>query len=172
MTLSYQVGGSTYLDIDATLTDPTGHALYEQARKDTGSYSFVAAADGRFEYCFSNQYSSVADKTIRCVFSLSLLKLCRALCDTHLRAGHLVSVLTVTLALISLSFNVHGIIYVAEEGDMSPVEREVRDLAAGVQAIKDEQAYLVVRERLHRNSTCPFPIPLSLSHHDSHWTKH
>jgi hypothetical protein len=28
----------------------------------------------------------------------------------------------------------------------------VRDLSAGLQLVKDEQAYLVVRERVHRNS--------------------
>lgn len=65
MTLSYQVGGSAHLDIDATLTDPSGRALYQHPRSDTGSYSFVASANGRYEYCFSNEYSNVADKTVR-----------------------------------------------------------------------------------------------------------
>jgi hypothetical protein len=50
------------------------------------------------------------------------------------------------------SFNVHGIIYVPDDGEMLPIEREIRDLAAGLQAIKDEQEYLVIRERVHRNS--------------------
>ncbi|GAC94092.1 hypothetical protein PHSY_001661 [Pseudozyma hubeiensis SY62] len=52
----------------------------------------------------------------------------------------------------TVSFNVHGIIYVPDEGDMLPIEREIRDLAAGLQAVKDEQEYLVIRERVHRNS--------------------
>lgn len=52
----------------------------------------------------------------------------------------------------SSSFNVHGIIYVPDDGEMLPIEREIRDLAAGLQAIKDEQEYLVIRERVHRNS--------------------
>jgi hypothetical protein len=52
----------------------------------------------------------------------------------------------------TLSFNVHGIIYVPDEGDMLPIERQIRDLAAGLQAVKDEQEYLVIRERVHRNS--------------------
>lgn len=51
-----------------------------------------------------------------------------------------------------LSFNVHGIIYVQDDGEMQPIEREIRDLAASLQAIKDEQEYLVIRERVHRNS--------------------
>ena len=35
-----------------------------------------------------------------------------------------------------------------------PVEHELRDLATNIQRFKDEQDYLVMRERLHRNSTC------------------
>lgn len=38
---------------------------------------------------------------------------------------------------------------------MMPIEREIRDLAAGLQAVKDEQEYLVIRERVHRNSESP-----------------
>ncbi|TKY85676.1 hypothetical protein EX895_005216 [Sporisorium graminicola] len=52
----------------------------------------------------------------------------------------------------TVSFNVHGVIYVPDEGDMLPIEREIRDLAAGLQAVKDEQEYLVIRERVHRNT--------------------
>ena len=114
MTLTYQVGGGGHLDIDTVLTEPSGRTLFELYRKDTGSYSFTAQEDGRYTYCFSNEFSTVSDKTV--------------------------------------SFNVHGIIYVPDEGDMQPIEREIRDLAQGLQAVKDEQEYLVVRERVHRNS--------------------
>ena len=72
----------------------------------------------------------------------------------------------------TVSFNVHGIIYVPDEGDMLPIEREIRDLAAGLQAVKDEQEYLVIRERVHRNSKSflSLSLSLSLSHpkHSSH----
>ncbi|PWZ02338.1 supernatant protein factor, C-terminal domain-containing protein [Testicularia cyperi] len=114
MTLTYQVGGGGHLDIDVSLTDPKLRALFEQKRKDTGTYSFTAQDDGRYTYCFSNEFSTVSDKTV--------------------------------------SFNVHGIIYVPDEGEMLPIEREIRDLAAGLQAVKDEQEYLVIRERVHRNT--------------------
>lgn len=117
MTLTYQVGGGGHLDIDVTLTDPKSRVLFRQDRKDTGTYSFTATEDGRYSYCFSNEFSTVSDKTV--------------------------------------SFNVHGIIYVPDEGDMLPIEREIRDLAAGLQAVKDEQEYLVIRERVHRNSKYP-----------------
>lgn len=119
MTLTYQVGGGGHLDIDVVLTDPKLRPLFEQKRKDTGTYSFTAQDDGRYTYCFSNEFSTVSDKTV--------------------------------------SFNVHGIIYVPDEGEMLPIEREIRDLAAGLQAVKDEQEYLVIRERVHRNSTLTKP---------------
>ena len=130
MTLTYQVGGGGHLDIDVSLTDPKLRALFEQKRKDTGTYSFTAQEDGRYTYCFSNEFSTVSDKTV--------------------------------------SFNVHGIIYVPDEGDMLPIEREIRDLAAGLQAVKDEQEYLVIRERVHRNSTFLPPHPRLVSPSPSH----
>ncbi|KAJ1588850.1 hypothetical protein NDA11_007518 [Ustilago hordei] len=114
MTLTYQVGGGGHLDIDVVLYDPKSRPLFKQDRKDTGTYSFTAQDDGRYTYCFSNEFSSISDKTV--------------------------------------SFNVHGIIYVPDEGDMLPIEKEIRDLAAGLQAVKDEQEYLVIRERVHRNT--------------------
>ncbi|KAG5654060.1 hypothetical protein H0H81_007786 [Sphagnurus paluster] len=51
-----------------------------------------------------------------------------------------------------VSFNVHGVIYVAGDDIVAPVEREIRSLANGLLAVKDEQEYIVVRERTHRNT--------------------
>jgi hypothetical protein len=39
-----------------------------------------------------------------------------------------------------------------DDEQIAPVEQAVRDLGTGLQLVKDEQAYLVVRERIHRNS--------------------
>ncbi|KAF8665683.1 hypothetical protein AX16_000136 [Volvariella volvacea WC 439] len=51
-----------------------------------------------------------------------------------------------------VSFNVHGVIYVGEDETVAPIEREIRLLAAGLASVKDEQEYIVVRERTHRNT--------------------
>ncbi|KAF9008750.1 emp24/gp25L/p24 family/GOLD-domain-containing protein [Cyathus striatus] len=52
-----------------------------------------------------------------------------------------------------VSFNVHGVIYVSGDADVvAPVEREIRSLANGLASVKDEQEYMVVRERTHRNT--------------------
>lgn len=58
-------------------------------------------------------------------------------------------------SLASLSFNVHGVLYIEDEGHIAPVEKEIRSLSSALQAVKDEQEYIVVRERVHRNSESP-----------------
>jgi emp24/gp25L/p24 family/GOLD len=97
MSITYQVSGGGHLDIDVWLTDPDDVELYSQRKKDTGTYSFTADKEcvcfslghpyihidpldfsGRYDYCFSNEMSSVAGKTV--------------------------------------SFNVHGVLYVDDDG--------------------------------------------------------
>ncbi|RDL41998.1 Supernatant protein factor (SPF), C-terminal [Venustampulla echinocandica] len=52
-----------------------------------------------------------------------------------------------------VSFNVHGIVYVPESDIPSdPLEAEVRQLSDLLAQVKDEQSYIVVRERTHRNT--------------------
>ncbi|KIY45887.1 supernatant protein factor, C-terminal domain-containing protein [Fistulina hepatica ATCC 64428] len=115
MTVTYQVGGGGNLDIDFWLADPDNIVLGKQLKETTGTISVTAEKDGRHEYCFSNQMSAVADKTI--------------------------------------SFNVHGVIYIDEDSDIvAPIEREIRALSNGLTAVKDEQEYIAVRERTHRNT--------------------
>lgn len=43
-------------------------------------------------------------------------------------------------------------LYIADDENMAPLEKEIRNLAQGLQAVKDEQEYIVVRERVHRNT--------------------
>ncbi|KAL8823030.1 MAG: hypothetical protein Q9191_006249 [Dirinaria sp. TL-2023a] len=52
-----------------------------------------------------------------------------------------------------VSFNVHGIVYVPEsEAPSDPLEAEVKNLAELLNQVKDEQSYIVIRERTHRNT--------------------
>lgn len=52
-----------------------------------------------------------------------------------------------------VSFNVHGIVYVSEaDGPQDPLDAEVRKLSEMLEMVKDEQGYIVVRERTHRNT--------------------
>ncbi|CEJ85966.1 Putative Endosomal P24B protein [[Torrubiella] hemipterigena] len=52
-----------------------------------------------------------------------------------------------------VSFNVHGVVYVSEsEYPVDPLEAEVRKLSDLLAQVKDEQQYIVMRERTHRNT--------------------
>ncbi|KAK1769757.1 emp24/gp25L/p24 family/GOLD-domain-containing protein [Phialemonium atrogriseum] len=52
-----------------------------------------------------------------------------------------------------VSFNVHGIVYVSEsDAPQDPLEVEVRKLSELLSQVKDEQSYIVIRERTHRNT--------------------
>lgn len=114
MTLTFQVAGGGHLDIDFWLNDPSGSSLWSVEKRDTGTFSFTAHKDGKHEYCFSNQMSSVTSKTV--------------------------------------SFNVHGVMYVEDDGHTAPIESEIKNLANALEAVKEEQEYIVVREKLHRNT--------------------
>lgn len=46
------------------LQDPNMKVLGKQMRQTTGSLSITADRDGRYEYCFSNQMSAIADKMV------------------------------------------------------------------------------------------------------------
>ncbi|CAK4031566.1 Endosomal P24B [Lecanosticta acicola] len=52
-----------------------------------------------------------------------------------------------------VSFNVHGIVYVPEsEAPQDPLEKEVSQMSELLAQVKDEQGYIVIRERTHRNT--------------------
>ncbi|TLD23241.1 hypothetical protein PspLS_07555 [Pyricularia sp. CBS 133598] len=52
-----------------------------------------------------------------------------------------------------VSFNVHGIVYVSEHDQpQDPLESSVRQLSELLAQVKDEQSYIILRERTHRNT--------------------
>ncbi|KAM3523028.1 hypothetical protein NHJ13051_005339 [Beauveria bassiana] len=52
-----------------------------------------------------------------------------------------------------VSFNVHGVVYVSEsEYQSDPLEAEVTRLSNLLAEVKDEQQYIILRERTHRNT--------------------
>lgn len=58
-----------------------------------------------------------------------------------------------TLTPKVVSFNVHGVIYMEDSGQVAPVEQEIRKLSSELQGVKDEQEYIVTRERKHRDTS-------------------
>ncbi|KAK9465770.1 emp24/gp25L/p24 family/GOLD-domain-containing protein [Lipomyces arxii] len=52
-----------------------------------------------------------------------------------------------------VAFNVHGVVFVdASETPADPLEIEIKNLGVVVEQVKDELEYLLVRERMHRNT--------------------
>ncbi|PQE11200.1 endosomal P24B protein [Rutstroemia sp. NJR-2017a BVV2] len=115
-----------------TIQNPAnGYEAHERAVSN-GDHSFTAQHDGKYLYCFSNEHWSGSTKDV--------------------------------------SFNVHGIVYVPEaEAPSDPLEAEgknkinygcfsssynstVRQLSELLAQVKDEQSYIVLRERTHRNT--------------------
>ena len=95
-------------------TPSKAHQIYERS-VSSGDHSFTSTEDGKYTYCFSNEYWSASTKEV--------------------------------------SFNVHGIVYVPEnEVPDDPLEREVKQLGELLAQVKDEQGYIVMRERTHRNT--------------------
>lgn len=112
---------------------------YETFQKDVsnGDFSFTAKHDGKFLYCFGNEHWGSNSKEV--------------------------------------SFNVHGVVYVSEaDAPQDPLEKAgtshpltfrpisglyvvadrntVKELTELVESARDEQSYIVVRERTHRNT--------------------
>ncbi|CAP91940.1 p24 complex component [Penicillium rubens] len=120
MTVTFQVGdrefgGSGNLEVDFWVEDPLRNRQYFKQAVASDDYSFTAQADGKYNYCFSNEGWTSNSKEV--------------------------------------SFNVHGIVYVPEhEMAQDPLEVEVRRLSEALTQVKDEQSYIVVRERVHRNT--------------------
>jgi hypothetical protein len=54
-----------------------------------------------------------------------------------------------------VSFNVHGVVYVTEDDPehKDPLDKEIKELSELVAQVKDEQEYIVIRERVHRDTS-------------------
>ncbi|EEP81040.1 endosomal P24B protein [Uncinocarpus reesii 1704] len=140
MTVTFQTGdrefgGSNNLDINFWVEDPSGNHQYSKTYISSDEYSFTATRDGKYVYCFGNEAWSSNSKEV--------------------------------------SFNVHGIVYVPEaELPSDPLEAEGRGLIGDnvivwehvlnttavkklydeLIQMKDEQQYIIIRERTHRNT--------------------
>ncbi|KAG0308574.1 p24 complex component [Dissophora globulifera] len=113
---SFQVGEGGHLDIDFWMTDPSGTLVEDATKSASGTYHYQAKTSGKYEYCFSNAFSTVTEKSV--AFNFGVVKPFKE-DPTH---------------------------------KVDPLENEIRELAAGVQEIRNEQEYTLARERTHRNT--------------------
>ncbi|KAF8964607.1 p24 complex component [Entomortierella lignicola] len=114
--ISFQVGEGGNLDIDFWITNPSGSFVEDATKSPAATYNYEAKVNGKHEYCFSNEFSTLTEKTVG--FNILLLKPYKE-DPTH---------------------------------KSDPLENEIRELAAGIQEIRNEQEYTLAREKTHRNT--------------------
>lgn len=95
--------------------------------------------------------SAIADKIVRCVFPhhfafLALISRLASTCTASFMSETMQTVRSLTHLYTLTPLFMFGTEIVA------PIEREIRLLAHGLTSVKDEQEYIVVRERTHRNT--------------------
>ena len=64
MGVTFEVGVGGRLDIDFRITAPNGLVLHEGQRERSNTYTFQSEEAGRHTFCFSNQMSVRAQKTV------------------------------------------------------------------------------------------------------------
>lgn len=121
--LLFQVLDGGDLDVDFEILDPAGGRVFDGQRQTEGKYDFRAAQSGQYRFCFSNGHSSSADKRL----------------SVDVTVGDAVDT---------------GFAHATEDGDpLSPLEESVLALSQGVQDVKDDQEYMLMRDIAHKSVT-------------------
>ncbi|XP_048449582.1 transmembrane emp24 domain-containing protein 7 [Rhincodon typus] len=53
-----------HYDVDCRLEDADGAVLYKEMKKQYDSFTFTAAKNGTYKFCFSNEFSTFTHKTV------------------------------------------------------------------------------------------------------------
>jgi hypothetical protein len=123
MGLMFEVAEGGFLDIDVKIVGPEGKMIYNGERESSGKYTFAAHMDGIYTYCFSNQMSTMTPKVV--MFSMN-----------------------VGSAPAPGGAEQHA---AGSDADANKLEEMVRELSTALTAVKHEQEYMEVRERVHRS---------------------
>lgn len=121
--LTFEVAEGGFLDIDVTITGPDGKTIYTISRESNGKYTFAAATEGSYRYCFGNKMSTMTPKIV--MFSMDVVKP-----GEDKPAGK------------------DG--EKDDEASHQKLQQMVEQLSHGLTSVKHEQEYMEVRERIHR----------------------
>lgn len=119
--LAFEVAEGGFLDIDLRIIGPDGKVLHEGERESNGRYTFPAALDGVYTYCFSNKMSTMTPKIV--MFSMDVGENEKK--DPSAEG--------------------------AENAGDTKLEDMIKELSAALSGVKHEQDYMEVRERIHRS---------------------
>jgi len=130
MGLMFEVAEGGFLDIDVKIVGPDSKVIYTGERESSGKYTFAAHMDGVYTYCFSNQMSTMTPKVV--MFTMNIGSTSGGAAGEHAGAGA-------------------GATGAAADADSNKLEEMVRELSTSLTAVKHEQEYMEVRERVHRS---------------------
>jgi len=68
--LTFEVAEGGFLDVDFSIVGPSGETIESGDRVTNGKYTFAAAVDGVYTYCFSNKMSTMTPKIV--MFSMDV----------------------------------------------------------------------------------------------------
>ncbi|XP_023329768.1 transmembrane emp24 domain-containing protein 2-like [Eurytemora carolleeae] len=122
MGLIFEVAEGGFLDIDVKIVGPDSKPIHQGERETNGKYTFAAHMDGVYQYCFSNQMSTMTPKIV--MFDMDIGE---APAD-------------------GIGEEKEG-----EEVTHNKLEDMIKELSTALSGVKHEQEYMQVRDRIHRN---------------------